>query len=149
MAIRSSRRWKASRPGGDVDVACAHDAGNSSRRLARRGFHGDVAFDQRGGLARQRRRAHVGRLAQQAIGDLGRRARADQLQAGLLQVLQHQRFGARRIGRVELVDQRARQVRRPAGGARGQTVELGAERLGPPELVLEAAAPALGHGAAH
>ena len=46
-----------------------------------------------------------------------------------------QRLGAVGSLGVEPADQRARQVGRGAGSARGQAVELGAEGLGPPELI--------------
>ena len=131
---------------GDVDAASAHELAELGRGLACRGFHGNEFFDQRGGLARQRRRTHVGGLAQQALGDLrqpcacrsargppgpGAPSTSVSAAAGLdgssFSISARGRFGAWPA---------APEVRR---------VELGAEGLGPPELVLEPAAPALRH----
>ncbi len=69
--------------GGEVDAVAARELRQLVDGGARRRLHGDVAFDQRRRLRRQRLLAQVGGLGQQALGDLGGRARADQLVARL------------------------------------------------------------------
>ena len=85
-------------------------------------------------------------MAEQALGDLGERAHADELDAALAPGAR--RRAARRraaIVGIERVDERARKRRRRARRLGRQSLQLGAERVRAPELVAQPPPPALRH----
>ena len=106
----SRRRWKASSAGRQVELvrrtSCAEPAGSLARRAPDR----RVALDQRGRLRRQRRLARVGGLGQQPLGDLGQRARADQLQPVCVQVARRRRRPPAAACGSSAIDQLAREA---------------------------------------
>ena len=110
-----------------------------------RGLHLDVAFDDVGGGGSERGFARIGGGGEQALGDLGQRAGAQQRQAGLFQVIFDLRQGGVRLVRIETIEHLRLQGRRPQRLCRSQAVELGAKGLGSPKLMLQTAAPALRH----
>ena len=110
---------KASSAGGEVDACGARSSAIRRRRArapapSRRRSSRSARPSRRGsGVARASAAS-----ASRRCGDLGRRARADQLEARLLQVLEHQRFGARRHRPgSSRVDQLARQRSAPQPAA--------------------------------
>ena len=98
-------------PAGEIELAAAHQVFDVAGRSLGRPLHGDVALDQRRAcLLGERRLARVGRVREQPLGDLGQRARADQLDAGLVEVVADDVGGIAGVGRIELVGERGRQA---------------------------------------
>ena len=135
--VRVSNRSSAAPSESLASAASARNSPAASSGIA---AHGEEAFDQRAGLARQPRPGAERGLFEKALGDLGDRAAADRFDAGDREKIGDEVMRGLGIGTGQR-GEHALVFRRAVGGGERELVEIVRQRPFPVEILDQAALP--------